>query len=478
MIQKERSIKGVPVKIDTSYTNVRNTVNNNINGRRFYSSDSASGSSINSQGISQYKPVKVYGDLVTNKSRIVRENKRLSGVYIFYNDTTGKAYIGSSIDLSRRFSHYFSRSFLIRSKTMIIAKSLLKNNYKNFYLGILEFCDSDKCIDRENYYLDLFKPAYNVLKVAGYPPLYRKHSLAIRKKLSRVSPYAVKISFRDLSENKTVTFPSLKAACIKFGVKYATLKSYIRIALSGETSKPFLDRYLLQNLNTPSKRVILVGNRFNRLLVTDVTKGVYNQTLYPSIAAFAEAISTDPNNVYRYLSQRGFFESKNTSGEPRFYLGIYYIVELKQMDCSITNLTIPLDIQVTDIETGITLAYPAASVVAKVLNVRRSTVVNYFSRNNPKPINGKFTLKNLSAASVGDPNMKNSHIGPAPKLLNVKSDNTIAIKVIDVETSETFNFSSFAEAARGLGLHISSLQRYWKGRQVKPFKNKYWIKQG
>ena len=50
---------------------------------------------------------------------------------------------------------------------MIICNSLLKHGYSNFSLIILEYCDSEKCIEREQYYLDLIKPEYNILQTAG-----------------------------------------------------------------------------------------------------------------------------------------------------------------------------------------------------------------------------------------------------------------------------------------------------------------------
>jgi hypothetical protein len=34
-------------------------------------------------------------------------------------------------------------------------------------LEILEYCDPDKVVSREQYYIDLLKPQYNILKVAG-----------------------------------------------------------------------------------------------------------------------------------------------------------------------------------------------------------------------------------------------------------------------------------------------------------------------
>lgn len=85
-------------------------------------------------------------------------------------------------------------------------------------------------------------------------------------------------------------------------MKYYTLKSYIS---SSPRSEPFQGRYILEKLSTPKQKAGI--KNFNKLLVTDVTTGVYNQTLYPSIIAFAKAIGSNSNNVTRYLSQKDFF---------------------------------------------------------------------------------------------------------------------------------------------------------------------------
>jgi group I intron endonuclease len=50
---------------------------------------------------------------------------------------------------------------------MIIYKALLAHGYSNFTLEILEYCEPEQNIEREQYYLDLFKPEYNILKIAG-----------------------------------------------------------------------------------------------------------------------------------------------------------------------------------------------------------------------------------------------------------------------------------------------------------------------
>ena len=65
---------------------------------------------------------------------------------------------------------------------MIICKALLKDGYSNFSFSILEYCEPNKCLDREQYYIDLLKPSYNIFIVAG-SSLGFKHSLDTKEKL-------------------------------------------------------------------------------------------------------------------------------------------------------------------------------------------------------------------------------------------------------------------------------------------------------
>lgn len=102
-----------------------------------------------------------------------------SGVYKWTNCLNGKSYVGSSINLHRRIQEYFNpvRSLreLKRGESMLY-KSLLKYGYLNFTLEILEVVDAAELsstearlllLDREQYYIDLLDPEYNILKVAG-----------------------------------------------------------------------------------------------------------------------------------------------------------------------------------------------------------------------------------------------------------------------------------------------------------------------
>ena len=49
----------------------------------------------------------------------------------------------------------------------IIYRALLKYGYSNFRLEILEYCEKDITIEREQYYIDKYQPTYNICKTAS-----------------------------------------------------------------------------------------------------------------------------------------------------------------------------------------------------------------------------------------------------------------------------------------------------------------------
>ncbi len=76
---------------------------------------------------------------------------------------------------------YFSLGSLSKSKR-IIDKALLKYGYSNFSFEILEYCTRENILAREQYYLDLLSPVYNIVEKAGSTLGY-KHSEEIREKM-------------------------------------------------------------------------------------------------------------------------------------------------------------------------------------------------------------------------------------------------------------------------------------------------------
>lgn len=111
-------------------------------------------------------PVKCYDNaLLCKKIILSKENKDKSGVYRWVNKLNNNTYVGSGLNLAKRIGEYYSQSELKRNLRPIHA-ALLKYGYENFQLEILEYCRADELIKREQYYLDLLNPEYNILKNA------------------------------------------------------------------------------------------------------------------------------------------------------------------------------------------------------------------------------------------------------------------------------------------------------------------------
>jgi hypothetical protein len=111
-------------------------------------------------------PVATYSNPDLQKDKIYSENRQ-AGIYRWTNKINGKIYIGSSQNISKRFSQYSNPNYLKRNTSMPICRALLKYGYSGFSLEILEYCEPENVIKREQHYIDLLNPEYNILKIAG-----------------------------------------------------------------------------------------------------------------------------------------------------------------------------------------------------------------------------------------------------------------------------------------------------------------------
>jgi hypothetical protein len=81
-------------------------------------------------------------NVYTDKSKILKDNKNKSGIYLIRNLTNGKKYVGSSENLSHRLSFYNTPSkmeyVLKRGGRSAIYSAILKYGLDNFSIEILE----------------------------------------------------------------------------------------------------------------------------------------------------------------------------------------------------------------------------------------------------------------------------------------------------------------------------------------------------
>ena len=217
-------------------------------------------------------PVKSYFNIDYEKKEILKENKNKSGIYLWSNRINNKCYIGSAIDLSDRLKFYFSTKameYSLKKSKSYIYTALLKYDYCNFSLTILEYCSPNMCIEREDYYLSILPHEYNILSKAG-SPLGRKHSEETKKIMSDVAKKikhsghykpgenhpnygkkpegsgkpSIAIEVTDVTNNTTSFYDSIHKASIALNIS----KQAISIYIIRNQKNPYKGRYIFKKL--------------------------------------------------------------------------------------------------------------------------------------------------------------------------------------------------------------------------------------
>ena len=90
-----------------------------------------------------------------------------SGIYQILNKVNGKCYIGSAVDPKQRFHMHRSQLRRDTHHSIVLQRAWKKYGEANFEFLLLEECEISKLIEREQHYIDQFRPVYNISKVAG-----------------------------------------------------------------------------------------------------------------------------------------------------------------------------------------------------------------------------------------------------------------------------------------------------------------------
>ena len=113
----------------------------------------------------------IYTNLQIKELRklINKEIRNRPGIYCFVNATNGNTYVGSAKNLRIRLKGHY----LGTRSNLILQKAISKYGISQFYFVVLEYCEIEDLIKREQYYIDQLNPIYNILKVAGSSLGYR-----------------------------------------------------------------------------------------------------------------------------------------------------------------------------------------------------------------------------------------------------------------------------------------------------------------
>ena len=108
----------------------------------------------------------------------------LGSIYQITNQMNGKCYIGSTLNLLRRQKQHITNLRRGQHCNSYLQMAFDKYGEHAFIFSILEETKSEILIEREQHYLNMLKPEYNIAPTAG-SSLGRPHSPETRRKIGK-----------------------------------------------------------------------------------------------------------------------------------------------------------------------------------------------------------------------------------------------------------------------------------------------------
>lgn len=167
----------------------------------------------------------------------------------------------------------------------MISRSMLKHGYSNFSLEIFEYCKPTEVISREQYYIELLNPEYNILQKAGSclgvkrsaetiakfkartltPEQQTKrleHSKIFnssqehRKRLLKYNQSkAQRVEVLDILKKETKILPSISEAAGFMGCVPGTVRAAIKYLKENGVSRLIKKRFKVNHINDKSEIV-------------------------------------------------------------------------------------------------------------------------------------------------------------------------------------------------------------------------------
>lgn len=106
-----------------------------------------------------------------------------SGIYAIRHLATNRLYVGSSINVKHRWTRHKNNCKAKRHHCKHLQSAWHKYGEQAFEFEVLEYVEADMLLEREQYWMDKLKPAFNDCPVAGRPT-GRKHSDEAKAKMA------------------------------------------------------------------------------------------------------------------------------------------------------------------------------------------------------------------------------------------------------------------------------------------------------
>ena len=242
-----------------------------------------------SRGLPKFNlnPVLSFNNPKEQKESILKICKDRSFVYRWVNKNNGKDYLGSTSNAKSRLSQYFDLKTL-SIFNMPIYKAILKYGHSDFIFEVVEFCEPENAIQREQYYLDQFDFDYNVLEKADSLYGFKHSEETLEKMKGRQNALGFNHSLetleklRDAQTGKTHSTKALD----KMREQWAIRKSEVNSSVE-------------DNSNLLNSRKKIQGTL---IIATNVENNLFTE--YLSITEAAKALNVTRTTLRTYIKNK------------------------------------------------------------------------------------------------------------------------------------------------------------------------------
>ena len=234
-------------------------------------------------------PAVSYKNAKNNKSLIFKDNKDKAFVYRWINKLNGKEYLGSTSSAKRRLNTYYDLKTL-GEVNMPIYNAILKHGHENFIFEIIEYCQPDDTIKREQYYLDIFDFEYNVLANANSLAGYKHTAETLAKFKGRQNLTGYKHSQETIDNLREINTAKVHSEEAKEEMRNAWIKRKLKsgsLELALET---------IQSKTKKKGKIVVVTN-----IETNIS------TEYESISETATVLNLTRVTLRKYIKNKEIF---------------------------------------------------------------------------------------------------------------------------------------------------------------------------
>lgn len=154
-----------------------------------------------------------------------------SGIYQILNIKNHKRYIGSAVNLKKRFSEHLKSLYQRTHYNGYLQNAFLKYGSDTFKFKILEYCDKEYLKDKELFWINFIKPEYNMIQAIPDRFIYTDEiKNKIREKVTKRWKNMTFLEKKNICEKIS---KSVKKPVLQFSIDGVFIKEYNSIKEAG-----------------------------------------------------------------------------------------------------------------------------------------------------------------------------------------------------------------------------------------------------